>query len=70
VLSADLGDQHDGLRTLLAKHVGPELSKEPRILGVTLLLKDGGTDLARYVDQILALFRSNGFRPGFREIVV
>jgi hypothetical protein len=70
VFSADLGDQHDALRTLLAKHVGPELSKEPRVLGVTLLLKDGGTDLAQYVDRILALFRSSDFQPGFREIVV
>ena len=70
VLSADLGNQHDALRALLSKHVAPVLSSEPRILGVTLVLKDGRTDLAQYVDQIVALFRSQDFRSGFREIVV
>ena len=70
VLSADLGKQHDGLRTLLSQSVAPELAQTPQILGVTLVLKAGQTALHDYVNAVLGLFKAPDFRPGFKEIVV
>jgi hypothetical protein len=39
-------------------------------LGVTLVLKQGRTELEHYVTRVLALFQSPVFRCGFKEIVV
>ena len=70
VLSADLGTQPDGLRTLLAQHVAPELKRQPQTLGITLVLSRHDTSEADYVSGIMNLFVAPTFAPGFQEILI
>lgn len=69
LLSADLGQKEDSLRALLARNVAPVLETEPKMLGVTLILKHGSTGLTDYISKVSTLFQSFDHRGGFREII-
>jgi hypothetical protein len=67
LLSADLGPNYDGLGAILNRDVKPNL---PEGCSLTVLFKDGHTDLDSYCRKVLALFESHCFGPSYAEHVL
>jgi len=70
LLSENIRNDHNGLRTILKEFVAPTLKARPDGLSLTALFKGGKTRIEDYISKATDFFEQGQYRPGYVEMLL